>query len=48
MNLTVPIPEDLATRLSADGEDLARRGWKVLGWKNTRPVAQRRSCGRSV
>ncbi|MGY2052308.1 UPF0175 family protein [Methylobacterium sp. JK268] len=25
MNLTLPIPDDLAERLSSDGEDLARR-----------------------
>jgi hypothetical protein len=31
MNLTLPIPDDLATRLSADGEDLSRRALEGFG-----------------
>lgn len=31
MNLTVPIPDDLARRLSAGGEDLARRALEGFG-----------------
>lgn len=30
MNLTVPIPDDLATRLSADGGDLSRRALEAF------------------
>lgn len=31
MNLTVPIPDDLARRLTADGEDLSRRALEGFG-----------------
>lgn len=31
MNLTVPIPDDLARRLSADGDDLSRRALEAFG-----------------
>ncbi len=31
MNLTLPIPDDLANRLSADGEDLSRRALEGFG-----------------
>ena len=31
MNLTIPIPDDLANRLSAAGEDLSRRALEGLG-----------------
>ena len=31
MNLTVPIPDDLASRLTADGEDLSRRALEGFG-----------------
>jgi hypothetical protein len=31
MNLTVPIPDDLACRLTADGEDLSRRALEGFG-----------------
>jgi len=31
MNLTLPIPDDLTTRLSADGEDLSRRALEGFG-----------------
>ena len=31
MNLTLPIPDDLATRLSADGGDLPRRALEGFG-----------------
>jgi len=31
MNLTLPIPDDLATRLSADGGDLLRRALEGFG-----------------
>lgn len=30
MNLTLPIPDDLATRLSADGGDLSRRALEAF------------------
>jgi hypothetical protein len=38
MNVTVPIPDDLANRLSADGDDLSRRALEGLAWKNTKPA----------
>jgi hypothetical protein len=31
LNLIVPIPDDLADRLSADGDDLTRRALEALG-----------------
>ena len=31
MNLTLPIPDDLASRLGADGEDLSRRAIEGFG-----------------
>ena len=31
MNLTLPIPDDLASRLSADGADLSRRALEGFG-----------------
>jgi hypothetical protein len=31
MNVTVPIPDDLANRLSADGDDLSRRALEGFG-----------------
>ena len=46
MNLTLPIPDDLANRLSADGGDLSRRALEPLRWRSTRASAyQRLNCG---
>jgi hypothetical protein len=42
MNLTVEIPDELATQLSAAGGDLSRRFWKASPWENTGPSAYRR------
>jgi uncharacterized protein YgbK (DUF1537 family) len=36
MNLTVPIPDDLAQRLSAAGGDLSRRALEALGLEEYR------------
>lgn len=36
MNVTVPIPDDLATRLTAVGEDLSRRALEGFGLEEYR------------